>query len=299
MQRLDLNSVLSKMQVRTPSVVATITDYQMVTESLARVIVAFNTLEGSSREELSQAIAKAMDNDGSVVEGSFRLIKSMGMPAMHGFVKANTVSKPYDEQVVASATNMQALASNMFIDRDDDSLWTVKSGSNGAKMLTRQANDDLSKIMATARTHLHNQPRLMEISSFMQDVGNREFVAFVDPSCNELRHGYVLAAEGDMVQIVPTDRAMDKNMGDNQRDGNSVAERMEKEDEPVSVQTAMIVESAYLAEADAERFENAEIAAPVDSKSNAAMKAYYKELYAYDPAYYAMIEKQINEHASL
>lgn len=293
MQRLNLSNMLAKLTTAsTPH--ASVSDFKMHTPTLAEVIVSFNTVESFDRDQLGLAVAAAFDNDVSVVEGSFRKVQSFGHPAMHGFVKLNQEVRAYDE--TASAKGMQAVASNMLMDTADDSLWSITAGPDGQKMLSRQNDKDMAKLMTTAKVHMHNQPVLAGVS---YEVNEGEFAAFIDATTNSVRYGYVLANEGEgMVEILPTDTGA-ANDTDNQRGGeNKVADRMDMEVQPVKVDVAFVVEVARVAENVAVKFEGA-AELPTDSRSKEAMRAYYKQLYSYDPSYYSDIEKQIAEHSEM
>lgn len=296
MQRLNLNRVIANFDQRADSIVAGLHDFELVSPTLARVIMTFNA-PCRDRETAALAIAKVFGGKASAVAGSFRPVASMSLPAMYGFVKLNREVRAYEE---SAQKQYKAMASNLLMDASDDSLWEVRSGSAG-KMLVRQNQDDLSELMITARVRQHNAPTLATI---VTNPVEREYAAFVDPDSEQVRYGYVLAfgelEDGsEVVEILPnpvTD-GLDSNESDNQMgDGNTIADRMADNGEPVTVNVAFVVESALLEEADADNFKSFE--APADLHSNAGMKVYYKQLYGYDPAYYAEIEKMIDQHAT-
>lgn len=298
MQRLNLQNVLSKFADRTPTVVAQVVDYEVLTPTLARVIMTFSNAD-QPKEVLAQAISAAFNNNLSAVEGSFRKVSSMGAPAMHGFVTVNREIRPYED---AKVKTMQVVASNMLMDHSDESLWSVVDGVGGVKMLARKAADeDLSKYMAEARVHRHNSPGLVTIATELANpLKDREYAAYVDPESNVVRYGYVLSSDGPVVELLPNNYGPD-NDSDNKTEGdeNRIAERVGEEPQAVKVSVAMIVDTAILKDADAERFEGAAVEVPADSRSKASMKAFYKELYSYDPAYYRLVEQQIDQHAEV
>lgn len=294
MNRLNLNRVMSALAERTATVVASVSDFEVLTPAIARVIVAFNTVD-APRMQLAQAVSAAMSGDVSVIESSFRPVESMGAPAMVGFVCLNKEVRTWEE---SSVKKMQVMASNLLLDRSDDSLWEVRT-NNGVKMLARQGEEDLSELLQKASVHMNGVPVL---ASFLEEVGTeREYAAFVDPKLGTVRYGYVLSTADDKITVLPHTSGTEDNDSDEKREGkeNSVGDRMTENMEPVTVMSKFLVETARLKDADSMRFRSAEIAAPMDSRSNAAMKDYYRQLYSYDPKYYAEIEKQIDEHASI
>jgi hypothetical protein len=296
MQRLNIARVVSEMERRTPTIVASLSDYRVLEKhpTVARVIMTVNSRPEDS-EKLYYALASALGNKAAPIRGSFRWIDSMGSPALYGFVAANVESKPYDE-ALASTSGMVALASsNMFMDPKDESLWTVRQ-VGGQKMLARQGEEDLSELMVQSRVYAMGQPVLAKLA---ESSGVGEYIAYVNPEAAEVRYGYVLSAEGETLMVIPNHKGGSSNTGDNQRGGeNAVEERVQEPEEPVAVQLAWVVESVFTEQADAIRFEGAGIEVP-DSKSREAMKVYYREMFKYDPGYYAKIEQQINEHAAV
>lgn len=297
MNRLDMNRVADAMAARMPSTVhASVSDFVQVSPTLARVVVSFNTLE-CSRDTRYNAVTAALKNSATPVEGSFREVASFGNPAMVGYVALNREVKPYEE---VSAKKMVALASNMLMDTSDDSLWDVRSDAAGNKMLCRQTTSDMKDLLVTARVR-QKSPKLDQIRSA---VDSGDFVSFVDPKTETLRYGYVVATNVELTPAPTTGIRVDE-------DGVDIVElpgadpELESEelrgDEPEQavvshiVPVSLVIEAARLGESD----KRAEVAAPVNSQSTEAMKAYYKELYAYDPAYYAEIVKIIDQHAGI
>jgi hypothetical protein len=306
MQRLDMASVADRLASRISTVAATIADYRMVTPTLAQVVATFNTVE-TDRASLARAVGAALNNDATPIEGSFRSLSSYGNPAMVGFVTVNREIRPYEE---ASTKKMQALSSNMLMDATDDSLWEVRSDGSGNKMLCRQEGDSLQGLMETAKIRV---PRAPKLDNVMAGVDRGNFVAFIDPTTESLRHGYVLATDLQIapqpvggidldpadrlnaVEILPLDQGQ---MPDNTSDeivgeGNRIAERLIEDNAPVTVPASLIVESANLDGDD----KVAEVAAPGNFTNKQSLLDYYKRLFSYSPDYYAQLTKIINNHA--
>jgi hypothetical protein len=307
MNRLNINRVADTLTSRLKSTIAaTVVDYKMVTPSLARVVATFNTTEAAP-EALAAAVGVAFGNNATPIQASWRKLDSYGNPAMVGFVSLNREVKAYTAD---SVKGMQIMASNMLMDATDDSLWDVRDDGTGGKLLCRQNDNGLQKLMETARVRQHRAPRLETVMS-AADVGN--FAAFVDPKTEAMRYGYVLATDLTIapqpaggvdldpedrlnaVEILPIDQGqMPDNSSDETRgEGNRIAERMVEDNFPVTVPCSVIVEAAVLNGDD----RVAEVAAPSNGLNKQSLLDYNKRLYKHRPDYYAKLVDIINNHA--
>lgn len=307
MQRLDMNRISDQLMARTAHIAASITDFQMVTPTLARVVATFNTLAGVPREELQHAIGAALKNTATVVEGSFREVSSYGQPALVGFVSANRETVPYTEE---TAQNKVVLSSNMLMDSKDDSLWEVRSDGAGGRMLCRQEGDSLQRLIETARVR---QPRSPQLDRIMSGVDRGNFVAYVNPVTETLGYGYVTATDLEIVpqpvggidldpldnseegvEIMPMDMEPDNTGDETNGDGNRIAQRMHDENAPITVPCSLIIESASMNGDDAHE----EVAAP-SSSSKEALRDYYSKLYRYNAPYIELVKRVIDDHANI
>ena len=268
MQRLDTVSLMSKLNQRTGGIVTcSIHDYQAVTPTLCRAVVAFNTLD-CSESVIASAISRIFKGKAAAVAGSFRQLKGASLPSAVGFIRANNEVKPYDAK---EASKMKVMASNLLMSQEDETLWEVRSSGN-AKYLARQAPDDLSSLVVLAKVRGTMVPRLTQIAQ--APAQRDEFVAFVDTVAEEVCHGFVVASLDTGCIVLDT-------MGNE-----------------VEVAYETIVESAHLNNDLKEYAAKAGIEAPIGN-DKAAMVEYYKEVYAYDPAYSQMMVEIINSHATV
>jgi hypothetical protein len=76
--------------------------------------------------------------------------------------------------------------------------------------------------------------------------------------------------------------------------GNRIAKRMAEDQLPVTVPSALVIESAVMNGAD----RIAEVAAPTNALNKQSLLDYYKRLYAAQgPEFYAKLAEIINNHA--
>lgn len=264
----SLERVLHNFSSRTPRVVASVTDCHMKSKTLARVTLAFNTMD-ATRKECEQAVAALFDGLAAPVEGSFRPIRSGGLPAYVGFIRANREVKNLTDEIQAS---LKVVSSNLLLDKADDSLWEIKQGPSGDRYLCKQGNEDLAELVAASVSTQFGVPNLNRVMASLPSP--MEYAAFVNPESEEVQFGYVIASEGGKVQI---------------------AKRVNGEVNEVEVDATLLVEVASFKNAEIHK----EVAAPSAQGDKAAMKDYYKRLYSYNPEYYAQVEKMIDQHAFL
>jgi hypothetical protein len=306
MNRLNLDSIGARMAARSPSVAANITDFRMVTPTLAKVVATFNTVKATP-EVLAEAVGRAMNYAATPVAHSWRELSTYGQPAMVGFVSVNRETRAYDGTAEKAMT---VLSSNMLMDAKDDSLWEIRQDGSGGKMLCRQAGDSLQQLMETAKVR---QPRSPKLDNMLAGVDTGNFISYVDPVSEEIAHGYVLATDLEIapqpaggLNLDPTDRLnavevlpLDQGqMPDNSSDesvgeGNRIAQRMRDENAPVTIPCSVIIESAALNGDD--RF--TEVAAPANMMNKQSLLDYYKRNYVHAPEYYGKLVDIINNHA--
>lgn len=268
MQALNLQSAMDKFAARTSKVFASVHDSKLLTPTLAKVVITFNSLNHHP-EELSKAISKTMDNLASPIEGSFRVIASATLPALVGFVVANREVR--DSTDMTNPEKYRVMAANLLMDKADETLWEIKS-ANDQKFLTRHSTEDLSELLTASTIRTKGTPNIAVIATARID--SSEYVSFIDVASNQLRHGYAVG-KGDNTSI-------------------KVLCRDSSDGEPIVVGYDFVVQSCLLGGSDIRK--EVKAAATGDE---AQMKDYYKRLYSYDPEYYSMLEKQISENAAV
>lgn len=304
MNSLNIDSLHARFVARRATTAAvSITGFQKVTPTLAKVVISHANLERLPKAQMHAAIASAMGNRARPVAGSFRRVQTAGLDAAVGFVALNQESKPYVEKEVS---RLRVLAKNMLMDETDDSLWDVRTTAGGDRMLCRQVKEDISELLVTASVHVHRAPRLEHIASVAL-AG--DIVSFVDPQTEEVRAGIVIASEEVVVDGPRPAQDMDVPEGNelltvleipSNIAGKNDSDEKRGEDAPIAdrieaklhtIDPSLIVTAATLKE----RFFSTEVAAPTNAQSKDALVKYYTEVYSYGPEFLKQLIQQIKD----
>ena len=262
------DSILSAFMKRAPQVVASIHDYEQLTPTLYKVIAAVST-DKCDTDQLRLALAKAVGNEFSVVESSFRVVTGAGVPAVVGFVRANKASMDYE---TAKAQGFREVAKNIFMSKEDESLWELNTVGD-VKTMVRKTNDDLDSVMASARQRTFHVPRLSDMA--VAGMSPRmEYAAWVSTETESVRHGFVV--------------------GEVEVEGASLLEVMCADKTVEQVKLSQIIESAYVGN----EFEEIAAEKNWDLPANVDQKTYYGLLYGYSPEYVKLLDAQIDGHAA-
>lgn len=299
MHRLNRGRMFANFEERMQGhlVNAAVNDFAMLSKTLAKVVVTFST-NSRPNAELAYSVTQALDGRAEPIQGSFRWIGGRSLPTAVGFVRVNASVRPFEE---AANTEMKALASNMLMDRNDESLWEVR-GNGDSRMLVRVGNEDLSELLVTA-SH-SNRTGAHKLDSVYSMTSPGEFVAFVDPQLEMCRYGYVLSmdSQNDSVEVVEApmspdemDQGDDLNGNEEMRgEGNKIAQRMSERDAPVNVGLDCLYESCRLNGTDTFK----EIAEPA-TKGKQHLIDYYKRVFSYAPEYFEDVKRIINERSAM
>lgn len=248
-----------------------ITDYKMISAGLARVILS--TSGDPTKEQVSAHLSKQLQNLAAPVENSFRNVKA-GVTI--GYIRANRPVRAIDNPQELRAS-YKTMATNILMDKQDNTLWEVKQGAGGT-FLARHGNEDLSELVEASLNPRQGVPRLHHITQ--ASVAKREFVAFAS-AAGEMDYGFCVASnkEKGLVKVV------------------SFAQR-----KAVVVQTEAIASviptgehGVRIPKAAHDRIVKAGI-----TRSDAEQEiAYYTRLYSYDPAYLEEVIEQVEGTASM
>jgi len=262
-RHLDLESIHAKAKLA--GFTFNVNDYEMVSPTLARVMLTYTGNVPQSQEETRAEIARLFKGLASPVAESFRKVKD-GVIA--GYVKTTREVREFDATSV-TAGKMKEMAANLLMDKTDESLWEKKSGASG-DYLVRQGNDDLSGLVHLATNKQLGQPTFAHLASMPAE--SKEFAAFVSKDTEEVEHGYVVASAKGKMTLVPFGA-----------------------DDAIEVETAQLVEVINLDGEDAKALGTA--MAPEVAADKNAMVEYYRKAYSYAPDYIQKIIDIINQHA--
>lgn len=261
-RNLDLAGVANRVRTFTTN----LQDYQMITPTLARVVV---TLTGTmpQREELRASVAELFKGHGAPVANSFRELTQLGgIRTVVGYVKASHEVRTMDD---FKEKRTKAMASNLLMDETDKSLWEIRKGASG-QYLVKQGNEDLSELAYSIKSKRTGMPMLASLAEMPTEA--KEFAAFVDTKIEEVMYGYVVGHEGNKTQVIAYG-----------------------ETEPTLVDSDQLVEVSNLDGEDIKAL-GIEMAAAV-SGDKQAMIEYYRKAYQHSPEYVQKIIEMIDQHA--
>lgn len=238
-----------------------VNDVEMASDGLARVIVSYTgDLKG---EDFRLALSKKFSGLGMPIRHSF---KQLTANSVVGWVSANREVREYDEP--QEKGKYRLIASNILMDRDDQTTWELKETESGGKYLSRQGIEDLSELAGSLVIHKTGVPRIAAMASI--ETAETEFVAFVNQEEGEVDYGYVI--------------------GKTEKGNKIVLSAIT--DTEVEVEAKYVVTAIDMEKAD-QKVWGKELAA---SDKN-AMVEYYKQAYGYAPEYVQEIIQMINQHS--
>lgn len=238
----------------------TLTDYQMITSGLAKVVISYTGK--LSKQEISAALSEQMKHLAMPVESSFREVQA-GVAV--GFVRSNRTIRVIEDDKQLRA-GYRVMSSNIMMDNNDKTLWELKSGKGG-KYLARHGHEDLSELIETTATHRADLPGLSKIT--MAKAVEREFVAFASAS-GDMDYGFCTRVNANKLEVVSSAQ------------GRAITIPHEV--------VAQIVQVKIL-RSDHERLVKAGLSRADKSKEI----EYYTRLYSYSPSYLADVIGNIEE----
>lgn len=158
------------------SAIFTVHEYEIVAANLARVTLTCNAGTYADKSDLFDEVSASFENQARPVKDSFRWIDD-GKNYCVGFVVPN---REIRHNVDVTAGAYREVASNLYMDEADHSLWDVKNGGTG-KYLVRHGVDDLAHLVEEARVSPRGStPRLSSLVTASTE--KHELVAFVSAS---------------------------------------------------------------------------------------------------------------------
>jgi len=236
-----------------------VTDFEMKTPTLAKVIVSFTGQQ--TKDSIRASVGSKFSHLAAIVEDSFRIIKA-GVAV--GFIRAHKEVRVLNEKEVRAS--YRVMSSNIMMDNKDKSLWEVREGKSG-KYLARHGHEDLSELVEATVSRRPDVPRLAQLS--MASAAPGEFVSFVAKS-GDMDYGFAVQANSEKVQVVSSTTNLATTVS---------------YDLVTSIAQVPVMKS----------FNEKMVKAGISRADKAKAIEYWKQLYSYDPAYLSDVISQVNE----
>jgi len=234
-----------------------ITDYRLMTPSLAKVIVSFTG--NIDRRFLHEKLTEMFDGCAQPVRASFKQIQE-GVAV--GFIKANRAIRMVDEKQLKA---YRLMGSNIMMDESDKSLWEVKTGASG-KYLARHGQEDLQALVQASKITRTDIPRIAHLTIARATAA--ELMSFVDDE-GDVDHGFAYQTSESQVRVVSFARKM-----------------------PMTVDYDAVVGIVPM---DVPAHVRAQVIASMTPEEKKQANAYWTRLYSYAPDYMRETIKQVNE----
>lgn len=161
------------------------TDYRRITDNVYEVVVS--TTGHMNPLQLAAKMCKVMNESATPVHGSFRWLKE-GVAV--GFVSTSQPPRLLESEAELSA--YKHVASNMYMDATDESLWELRNGAGG-KYLARKGSDELPDVLASVRKG--RSAGIPSLSSVQRPQAQRgELVCFVN-SKSEVDYAFAIGKD--------------------------------------------------------------------------------------------------------
>lgn len=275
------------------TIFAQVHEYETISPKLARITASL------TRDHLSQqaVYAALQDNLGAgitPVKDSFRWIDE-AHTAVVGYVYAANQVKylPKGEQ----PTGFREVASNIFMDETDKSMWDMKQGAGG-KYLAKQGSENLSAMLETARMSPRgSQPRMAHV--LRATVAEKELCAYVSEGRRtaDMDYGVVLGkAENGALMVLshmtsqPVTVAPELIVASYTIDAKGVPPLPKAKVDALLQQKRI---QASLSKSAVDRVNAADVYSP-----HLTPQEYWTLQYSYAPEYLAKVLQQVNEMAA-
>ena len=172
-----------------------LTDYKLIKPTLAKVIVA--TTGTISKEEMADMLCANLRYLASPVEGSFRkLTKDSAI----GFIRANKQTRELDQAGKKGdlTARYKVMGSNLLMDKQDRTLWEVRSGPTGS-YIARHGNEDLSELVEASVQNRADIPRVGRVT--MAKAAVSEFAAYCTAN-GVMDYGFVTRSNDSAAEVI-------------------------------------------------------------------------------------------------
>lgn len=173
--------------------VVSVTDYELMSPTLARVIIAWAGKMG--RSEMYDALGQKLQYLAAPVENSFRRLTNT---SAIGFIRANREIREFQSPKTLTA-RYKVMGSNILMDKGDRTLWEVKSGPTG-QYIARHGNEDLTELVEAATSRGRGDvPRLSRVTAAR--AAPSELAAFCTKS-GVMDYGFVTSTGDKRCRVI-------------------------------------------------------------------------------------------------
>lgn len=177
-----------------------LTDYQLIKPTLAKVVVA--TTGNLTKEEMADMLCANLKYLASPVEASFRRVTKNSAV---GFIRANKQTRELDGAGKKGdlTARYKVMGSNLLMDKQDRTLWEVKSGPTGS-YIARHGNEDLSELVEASVHYRADVPKIGRIT--MAKAAPAEFAAYCTAN-GVMDYGFVTRSNESACEVVAASTA--------------------------------------------------------------------------------------------
>ena len=261
-REFDLDSVLSKVRRNTVN----LHDFEMYDDRISRVVLSFTGKP--SPMELCAQIASLYDHKATPIRNSFRKLTDYSVV---GYVASRPDNREYDEARDRSKYRSITTASNMLMDKSDESTWELKESTSGTKYLCRTSLEDMAELSSAKQSRRGGIPVLANVAT--PEIASREFIAFVNAGDLDMDYGFVVGSTEKGDKVVLSALTL----------------------EEISVPSDLVVHAVNLMGSD-EKAWNMTFAGDIGNKSE--LVEYYRKAYGYAPDYVQDVIDTINDQAA-
>lgn len=142
-----------------------------------------------SEDEVSEMFRKSLGDQFQVIPASFSEVETRnGRTKATAIVQANTMSKPYSDDV---AKSMQVISANVFMDKFDKSIWKVV-GEGNDKRLVQSQQENFSALLSSRLKATRSQIVACSNTDYNMPFESADFGLYYSTARERLESGFIL-----------------------------------------------------------------------------------------------------------
>ncbi len=249
-------------------VVANIQNYRMLDGGKVASVVA-STAKVETAADYAARIKQDFGGKLEVVPMSVRDITNhAALPAVAFHVRAVTESQPYTEEAAASMRTV--ITANVFADAED-ATWEVVEAA-GVKRLVKRTDTDITALLAASASSNYARVAASNYEVAQAVISQGDYALFTNPETASVDFGHVIFGDNGALHIV------------SRSSGNMI---------PCG-RDAIIASAAYNIEYE-QGEERLDETAALDRSDVQRALAYFRQLYASQPAFFSQLEAAIRK----